>query len=219
MKKTRKARQKRKTEKAKQEIVKTEKRKPDLHLDNIEKAALWHMYLGAQSLDKIAGGLAITPDEARQVLERLESKLMTERRNLMGQYKLTESGLRKIEPRKISLDTKLNRWAIRHGQETDLWVTAKNSGAAPLNNTWLRITAPKFIDISRFSSSRYSEDDKNVVEFQLAQMHPGEAQHVNFKVKAFLTNGALASKYKIDVQALVDENETDKKELNISVAK
>src|SRR3989344_21116 len=72
--------------------------KKEQHLDNLERAVLWHMYLGAQSIDKISNGRPISHSETRQILEGLENKLMAERRNLMGQYKLTESGLKKIEP-------------------------------------------------------------------------------------------------------------------------
>jgi len=183
----------------------------------IEQNILWCLHLGADSAGKVAKNLNMTSGEIRGVMDALEESYLIRRKNFLGYYELTEDGLKAIEPRVMTVDTKLIDKSVKNGEETVLWVVAKNSGDSPLSNAWVRIVVPKFIDVNRYGANYINDGGRNIVEFPLTQLHPGEVQSINFKVKGFLTGGAVSSTYKIEVRANTDEKETDRRELDFHV--
>lgn len=183
----------------------------------VEQNILWCLHLGANTPGKIAKNLNAPTGEVREKLEGLEEMYLIQRKNFLGHYELTADGLKAIEPREMTLDTKLIDRSVRHGEETTLWIVAKNSGDSPMSNASVRIVVPKFIEVNRYGANYMNDGGRNIVEFPLTQLHPGEVQSINFKVKGFLTGGAVSSTYKIEVRALTDEKETDRRELDFHV--
>ncbi len=186
-------------------------------IGEVEQNILWCLHLGADSSGKIAKNLNMPMNEIRGTLENLEEMYLTRKKNFLGHYELTEDGLKAIEPRELTVDTKLIDRSVRHGEETTLWIVAKNSGDSPLSNASIRVVVPKFIEINRYGANYMNDGGRNIVEFPLTQLHPGEVQSINFKVKGFLTGGAISSTYKIEVRALTDEKETDRNDLDFHV--
>lgn len=186
-------------------------------IDDIERNILWCLHLGANSANKIAKNLNIPTNDIWERLENMEEAYLIERKNFLGHYELTDDGLKAIEPRELMLDMKIIDKNVKNGEETTLWVVAKNSGDSPLSDAWIKIIVPKFIDIRRYGAEYISNGNRNVVEFPLTQLYPGEMQSINFRVKGFLTGGAVTSVYKIEVRGVIDEKETDSREIDFHV--
>lgn len=197
---------------AKRQIIRIMKKPSPMELN-----VLWCLHLGTLTVGKISKTLNLKKVEVKDTLKNLEEKGLAKHRRILGEYKLTEEGIKEIGHQQIRLDAKITSEHITHGQETTMWILVKNYGNLPLNDASLKIVAPKFVEVKRYDSNYRTEDDRNVVEFKLPQLYPGETQSNAFKVKGFLTSGAVSSNYKIVVYALTGTNEVNKKELSLLV--
>ena len=186
-------------------------------LNSVETAILWYLNLEAMSMNKIAEMVNLNIDEVKTVLENLEERNLVMQKGLLGRYALTSVGLEQFGNPEIKVSTKIQEENIKSNQETVLWVYVQNSGRIPVNNAKLKIVSPKFVTIQRYNSIFGDEETRKIVEFPLSQLDPQETQTVNFKINGFLTSGTLSSKYKIEIHAMVDGQETDKQEVGLFV--
>lgn len=182
-----------------------------------EQSVLWCLHLGTLSAGRISKTINLRKGEVANTLKDLEKKGLVRHRAILGQYRLTDDGVKQLGHQQIKLDTKITSERITNGQETTLWVFAKNYGSIPLNNAFLKIVAPKFVEIKRYDADYRTENDKNVIEFPLSQLYPGETQSIAFKMKGFLASGAVSSNYKIEIHALAGRVEVNRKDLSLLV--
>ena len=216
-KKPRKKVTKRFVSRTKKKAVKKRQIPKPRKLNQKEQNVLWCLHLGTNSAGRISQAINLRHSEVKDILKLLETRGLARHRSVLGQYKLTESGLRHLGTQQLILEAGLGHVHVKNGQETELSVLAKNSGGVPLNKAMLKVVAPKFVEITRYGSDYKMEGDKRVVEFPLSKLYPKETQNILFKTKGVLTGGAISSNYKIEINALVSDKVTDKKELSLIV--
>lgn len=186
-----------------------------------EMTILSYLNMEPMSFGRMAEMVDFKPDQLGEMLDGLEDRNLIVQGGILkpffGKYALTYEGAEQLGTPKVNLNTKIVHERIRPDEETRLLVFAQNSGSVPVNNALLRIVMPKFISLERYNSKFEDGTDRKVVEFPLSQLNPDETQSLNFRIKGFLMVGAMASKYKIEIHAMVGEKETDKKDVEVFV--
>lgn len=186
-----------------------------------EMTVLSYLSMESMSFGRIAEMLDSKEESLGEILDGLEDRNLIVHRGtfgpLFGKYSLTYEGAELLGVPRINLTTKLVDDSVRPDEETRLMVFAQNASAVPVNNAVLRIVMPKFVTLERYNASFEDGSDRKVVDFPLSQLNPEETQSLNFKIRGALTVGAMASKYKIEVHAVVGDQVTDKREVEMTV--
>ena len=187
-------------------------------LSHLSENILWNLIYGAKGVSELADAVNTNVDTVSEEIENLENRgLVTGGGTFRKRYEITDDGTKALGVPKVQLSTGLAKENIKSGQETWLLVTAKNTGDIPLKDALLKIVAPKFLNINRYNSIYDRGEEKINIEFPLTELHPGETQAVNFRLKADLTSHTVSSRYKIEVHAYEGEMLSDKKEVGILV--
>lgn len=209
---------KKKTTSKSRKTVKAVKKVRRRELSALEKNVLWCFALGSKSTEDVANALNLMLERAEEVVSRLaDSGFIMERGGFFKAFELTAQGYEILGTPGIKLESRIVTETIRSGDHTKLIVTAKNVGNAPITDAIIKVTAPKFITISRYGSEYEGDEETSVVQFPLTHLNPGETQTLEFNLHGALTSGTVASKYRIFVHAMIGEEITDKKELGITL--
>lgn len=189
-------------------------------LTPIEKSILWSLSLGAKGVGDVQSELNLDQEMAENSMNKLlNDGFITRTGTIMRRYEMTSQGKNTLGVSKIKIDAYTNINKMKSGDHATLTIVSTNIGTVPVRNALVRITSPRFINVSRHGSE-YSEDlDSFKVEFPLTQLNPKESQMKVFDLHGNLTQGTVTSRYKLLVEALTSEKVKDKKELSITVEK
>jgi hypothetical protein len=214
--KKKKARKKVKTKEAKKVPVKAVKK---VEITPLTKRILWLLAADSRATGEIRDELNIEKKVAKSELAKLVEGGLVSGGGYLRRYELTKQGSNLVGSAKVRLDARVDMNRIKSGKHTVLTITSKNIGERPVEDTILRITSPRFINVSRHGSNYSREMESFVLEFPIGQLNSKESQMKIFDLHGKLTEGTITSKYKVLVEAITANKVRDRKELTITVEK
>jgi len=218
--KVRKAKAKKKVEKIKEvKKIPVKPVKKKIEITPLSKRVLWLLSLDSKSTGEIRDELNVDKGVAKNELVKLVEGGLVSGGGYLRRYELTKQGSNLLGSTKIRLDARVNMNRIKSGKHTILTINSRNIGERPIADAVLRITSPRFINVSRYGSNYSRETESFVLEFPIEQLNSRESQVKILDLHGKLTEGTMVSRYKVLVEALVANKVRDRKEITITVEK
>lgn len=203
--------------KVKKVPVKAVKKK--VEISPLSKRILWLLALGPRATSGVRDELNVEREVAKSELAKLVEYGLVSGGGILKGYELTKQGSNLLGSIKMRLDAHVNVNKIKSGKHSVLTIISKNIGERPIADAVLRITSPRFINVSRHGSNYSRKMESFVLEFPIEQLNPRESQVKIFDLYGELTEGTIVSRYKVLVEAIVDNKVRDRKEITITVEK
>lgn len=193
--------------------------KKKVEITPLNKRILWLLASDPRTTGEVRDELNIDEKIIKSELTKLVEGGLVSGGGYLKRYELTKQGGSLIGDIKMRLDARVNMNKIKSGKHSILTVTSKNVGERPVSDALLRITSPRFINVSRYGSNYSREMESFVLEFPIDQLNSKESQVKIFDLHGKLTEGTMVSRYKVLVEALVANKVRDRKEITITVEK